>query len=42
MICYFKLAADMIRSRIMDFVNDADGPPFLEMELIGLGVDGYH
>ena len=26
---------------IREFVNDTDGPAFLEMELVGLGVDGY-
>ena len=30
----------MVRGVIRDFVNDADGP-FLERELMGLGVDGY-
>ena len=23
------------------FINNADGPAFLESELVGLGVDGY-
>ena len=26
---------------IRKFVYDADGPAFLERELVGLGVDGY-
>jgi hypothetical protein len=26
---------------IREFVNDTDGPAFLERELVGLGVDGY-
>ena len=29
------------RGGIRMFVNDTDGPPFLERELVGLGVDGY-
>ena len=26
---------------IREFVDDTDGPAFLERELVGLGVDGY-
>ena len=26
---------------IREFVDDTDGPAFLEKELVGLGVDGY-
>ena len=37
----FKLAADMLADGIRKFMNDIDGPAFLEMELMGLGVDGY-
>ena len=37
LMCHFKLAADMVR----EFVNDTDGPAFLERELMGLGVDRY-
>ena len=33
----FLLAADMVR----EFVNDTDGPAFLERELVGLGVERY-
>ena len=39
LICLFKL--DMVRGGIRDFVNDTDGPAFLEKYLMGLGVDGY-
>jgi hypothetical protein len=41
LICYFKLVADMVRGGIREFLNDVDGPAFLERELIFLGVDGY-
>ena len=41
LICCFVLAADMVRGGIREFVNDMDGPAFLERELMGLGVDGY-
>ena len=34
------LAAD-VRGGIREFMNNADGPAFLERELVGLGVDGY-
>ena len=33
--------SDMVRGGIWEFVNDKDGPAFLERELMGLGVDGY-
>ena len=44
--CHFKnryavLAADLVGGSIRKFVYDADGPAFLERELVGLGVDGY-
>ena len=41
LICYFQLAADMVRGDIREFVNDKDGSAFLEREPMGLGVDGY-
>ena len=31
----------MVGGSIRKFVYDADGPAFLERELVGLGVDGY-
>ena len=31
----------MVRGGIWEFMNNADGPAFLERELVGLGVDGY-
>ena len=40
LICHFKSAANMVGGGIRKLVNDADGPAFLERELIGLGVDG--
>ena len=39
LIYHLKLVADMVLIR--EFVNDADGPAFLERELMGLCVDGY-
>ena len=41
LICHFILTADMVRGGIQEFVNDTDGPAFLERELMGLIVDGY-
>ena len=41
LICYFILSADRLGGGIWEFVNDTDGPAFLERELMGLGVDGY-
>ena len=41
MICRFMYAADVVGGSIRKFVYDADGPAFLERELVGLGVDGY-
>ena len=35
------LAVDVVRGGIWEFMNNADGPAFLERELVGLGVDGY-
>ena len=40
LICLFKLVADIVGGGIQEFVNDTDGPAFLE-RLLGLGVDGY-
>ena len=37
----FMLAADMVGGGIREFMNNVDGPAFLERELVGLGVDGY-
>ena len=41
MVCCFVLAADVVGDGIREFVDDMDGPAFLERELVGLGVDGY-
>jgi hypothetical protein len=41
LICRFILAVDMVGGGIREFVDDTDGPAFLERELVGLGVDGY-
>ena len=35
------LVVNVLGGGIREFVNDTDGPAFLEMELVGLGVDGY-
>ena len=37
LICCFIL----VGGGVQEFVNDTDGPAFLERELMGLGVDGY-
>ena len=39
LIYRFILVADMVRGVIREFVNNTDGPAFLERELMGLGVD---
>ena len=41
MIRHFILAVDMVGGGIQEFVNDMDGPAFLERELVGLSMDGY-
>ena len=41
LIRHFMLAADMVGGGIWEFMNNADGPAFLEGELVGLSVDGY-
>ena len=41
LICHFKLAADMVRCGIREFVNAMGRPAFLERELMRLDVDGY-
>ena len=37
----FMLVADVVGGGIQKFVNNTDGPAFLERELVGLHVDGY-
>ena len=41
LIRHFMLAADVVGVGIREFMNNVDGPAFLERELVGLGVDGY-
>ena len=41
LICHLKVAADMVGGGMREFVNDTDGPAFLERDLMGLGVNGY-
>ena len=41
LICRFKLAGDMVGGGIREFLNDMDGPAFLERELMRLDVDEY-
>ena len=41
LICRFMLAANVVEGGIWEFVNNMDGPAFLEKELVGLGVDEY-
>jgi hypothetical protein len=40
LVCCFELVPDMIVGD--EFVNDVDGPAFLERELMTLSGDGYH
>ena len=37
----FQIGMDVIRSGIREFVNDEEGPAFLERELMGFDVGGY-
>ena len=37
----FRIGSGHGRGGIREFVNDADGPAFLERKLMGFGVDGY-
>ena len=41
LICRFMLVTQVVGDGIREFMNNADGPAFLERELVGLGVDGY-
>ena len=41
LVCCFKLVADMVGDGIREFVDDRDGPAFLERELVRFGADGY-
>ena len=41
MICRLILATNVVGGGISEFVNDMDGPAFLERELMGLEVDEY-
>ena len=36
----FKIGGGYGQGWLREFVNDTDGPAFLERELVGLGVDG--
>jgi hypothetical protein len=37
----FQIGGDVVGGGILEFVNDTDGPAFIEREPMGLGVDGY-
>ena len=37
----FMLVAEVVGGGFREFMNNVDGPAFLESELVGLGVDGY-
>ena len=41
LICHFILAADLVEGGIWEFVNDMEGPAFLERALMGLGMDEH-
>ena len=34
LVCHFKLAAEIVRGGVTEFVNDTDGPAFLGRELL--------
>ena len=40
LVCCFKLAANMVRSGVWQFVCNTNRPAFLERDLVGLGVNG--
>ena len=41
LICHFTSVVGMVEGGIWEFMNDTDGPAFMERELVGLGVNGY-
>ena len=40
LVCSFKLAADVVRGEVCQFMYDANRPAFLEGDLVGLCVNG--
>ena len=41
LVCYFTLAAEMVRGDAREFVYDADGQAFPKKKLVELDVDRY-
>jgi hypothetical protein len=41
LVCYFTLAAEMVRGDAREFVYDADGQAFIKRELMEFSVDSY-
>ena len=41
LICRFTLVVDKVGGGMQEFVNNMNGPAFLERELVELNVDGY-
>ena len=41
LICRFKLAVDMVGVASGSFLNNMNGPAFLERQLMGIHMDGY-
>ena len=39
LVCSFKLAVDVVRGGVRQFVYDTDRPAFFERDLVGLSVD---
>ena len=39
LVCCFKLAANVVRGGVWQFVYDTDRPAFLERDLVGLCVN---
>ena len=40
LVCCFKLAANVVKVGVWQFVYDTNRPAFLERDLVGLGVNG--
>ena len=40
LVCYFKLAANVVKGGIWQFMYDINRPVFLEKDLVGLCVNG--
>jgi hypothetical protein len=41
LLCHFKVAVDIVRGSIREFVYDTDRPAFLKREMMGFRIDRY-